>query len=94
MERQSRGKRRMENSEYLLAVQRAPLVELLSDTRVLVENHKGITCYGPEQISVRLKYGFLHIYGENLEIACMSSCQLVITGRILRLEPERREAVC
>lgn len=94
MERQGKVKKPAANSEYLLAIKRAPLVELLADTRVLIENHMGITCYGPEQISVRLKYGYLHVQGIDLEIACMSACQLVITGRILRLEPERREGTC
>lgn len=58
------------------------VVELLGDGRVLVERHCGVTEYGRERIQVRMKYGSLCIQGCGLELASMSSEQLVITGRI------------
>ena len=36
-----------------------PLVELAGDRRVLIENHNGVTEYGRERISVRVRYGQL-----------------------------------
>ena len=59
-----------------------PLVELFGDKRVLIEHHRGVTQYGTEEICVRLKYGFMHICGCNLELAKMNDQQLVVTGRI------------
>ena len=59
-----------------------PLVEISGDRRVLVENHRGVCQYGPEQISVRVQYGVVSIQGNHLELARMSREQLIITGYI------------
>ena len=61
---------------------RQPLVEISGDRRVLVENHKGVTVYGCNEIHVKVSYGCLHICGKNLELAQMTKQQLVITGVI------------
>ena len=34
-----------------------PLIEILDDKRLLIENHRGITCYGSDQIIVKVKKG-------------------------------------
>ncbi len=67
-----------------------PLVELLGDGRAVVENHKGVTEYGPERICVRVRYGSLCICGCGLELARMTTEQLVITGRIDGISVIRR----
>lgn len=59
-----------------------PLLELYGDRRVLIEHHGGVTEYGRERIQVHVKYGCLSISGDCLELARMTSEQLVITGRI------------
>ena len=59
-----------------------PLVELMNDCRVLIENHRGVTSYGCHEIRIRLGYGVLSVYGQKLEIACMSKNQIVIIGSI------------
>ncbi len=59
-----------------------PLIEIASDRRVLVENHKGITQYGSDRIAVRVSYGTVYITGSNLELAQMTKQQLVVTGCI------------
>lgn len=59
-----------------------PLVELLGDRRVLIENHKGVTQYGANEICVKVSYGSICVCGEKLELAKMTSAQLIITGRI------------
>lgn len=59
-----------------------PLVELAGDQRVLVENHRGVTEYGHEQIRIRVKYGELCVCGRGLEMIRMSKQQLIITGLI------------
>ena len=58
------------------------IVELAGDSRVLVENHKGVAAYGREKIVVRVRYGLLVICGCGLELQHMSREQLVIRGRI------------
>lgn len=59
-----------------------PLVEISGQDRVLIENHLGVTQYGRESISVRVKFGQIRVSGCNLELARMTKEQLVITGRI------------
>lgn len=59
-----------------------PLLELAGDSRILIENHCGISAYGRECIHIRVRYGRACICGAGLELACMTKNQLVITGRI------------
>lgn len=58
------------------------LVELYGTGRVLVEQHKGILGYGPEEILIGATYGFLRVRGTGLRLCCMSRSQLVISGEI------------
>lgn len=67
-----------------------PIVELAGDKRVLIENHRGITEYGAEQICVKVKYGLLCISGYNMELAKMAKDQLVITGQIESITIRRK----
>lgn len=59
-----------------------PLVELAGDRRVLIENHRGVSQYGCSEICVNVDYGSIYIYGQKLDLACMSKDQLIITGMI------------
>ena len=64
------------------AIPRLPLVEIMNDQRVLIENHQGVVEYGANQISVRVKFGAVTVCGCNLELARMMKGQLIVTGRI------------
>lgn len=68
-----------------------PLVEISGQSRVLIENHRGVSGYGREQIRIRVQYGEISVRGCNLELARMSREQLVITGRIDCVSLHRRE---
>lgn len=84
----------MERQKYLLdrlvqwadlpseAVPGIPLVEILGEGRVLIENHRGVTEYGTDRISIRVGFGQIIICGCGLELSRMSREQLVILGRI------------
>ena len=67
-----------------------PLVEILGCQRVLIENHKGLTMYGCNEIRVKVSYGQLSICGSGLELASMTKQQLIITGQIDGLSLLRR----
>lgn len=58
------------------------LLELYGENRVLIENHKGVTEYGTEQITVRVSFGSIIICGTGLMLCKMAGCQLVISGKI------------
>lgn len=68
-----------------------PLVEISGQCRVLIENHRGVSGYGREQICVRVQYGEIAVRGCGLELAKMSREQLVITGQIDCITLNRRE---
>ena len=59
-----------------------PLVEIAGESRVLIENHLGVTQYGRECIRVKVKFGQVCVSGSHLELARMIKGQLVISGRI------------
>ena len=58
------------------------LVELAGDSRVLIENHRGVTEYSRCRIGATVSFGRVLVCGENLELARMTQRQLVITGRV------------
>ena len=59
-----------------------PLLELCGEHRVLIEHHKGVGRYSPEEINVKVRFGAITIEGTCLEICRMTVDQLVITGNI------------
>lgn len=67
------------------------LVEMLGQSRVLVEHHRGILGYGTEEILVGATFGVLIISGEELRLCCMSREQLFIAGKIKAVRLEGRE---
>lgn len=68
-----------------------PLVELIGERRVLIENHDGVTQYGREKICVKVKYGQIAVQGCGLELARMTKEQLIICGRIDSVTLMRRK---
>lgn len=69
-----------------------PILELCGERRVLIENHSGVREYGPEKISVGVRYGQVEIVGKNLRLCRMQGPQLVILGRIDTITVVRRKA--
>lgn len=64
------------------AIPGRPLVEIIDDSRVLIENHKGVTEYGVNLIRVKVKFGSICICGNHLELSRMTKGQLIITGNV------------
>lgn len=58
------------------------LLEIVGRERLVIERHRGIQCYGNEEIQVRATFGHIQISGAGLKLCCMSREQLCITGRI------------
>ena len=59
-----------------------PLVEIVDHSRVLIENHMGVTEYGENLIRVKVKFGSICVCGCNLELSRMTKGQLIISGHI------------
>ncbi len=67
------------------------VLELLGDDRVLIENHKGISEYGKQCITVGVHYGSVRIEGSGLALRRMEPGQLVIMGKIESIHLNRRQ---
>lgn len=63
-----------------------PRIELLSNKRLLVENHKGILEYGDTLMRINCGRLILKITGEQLELKALSINELAIKGTIFTLE--------
>lgn len=64
----------------------SPLVELLGQRRILIENHCGVMQYCPNQIVIKVSYGPLSICGYGLRLSLMTKQQLIITGQIRQIQ--------
>lgn len=67
------------------------IVEITGENRVLIENHMGVKGYSREKIVIRVRYGYIHVCGEHLELIRMSRDTLVIRGKILQVCLNRRK---
>lgn len=63
-------------------IPKQPLVELAGESRVIVENHYGVTAYGSTEICIKVRFGHIVIGGKNLELVRMTKDQLVVMGTI------------
>ena len=59
-----------------------PLVEILGEGRVLIENYLQVLLYEPERIDVAVSFGKLCIRGREMVLKQMSCEQLVVSGMI------------
>lgn len=63
-------------------IAKLPLVEILGEKRVLIENHLGVVGYSSEEIQIKVSYGTLSVSGCGLCFAQINREQLVINGQI------------
>ncbi len=67
-----------------------PLVEVLGDNRVLIENHMGILSYCLEEIRIKVCFGNVQVKGIDLQLMEIGKDQLVICGKIDAVQLNRR----
>ena len=68
------------------AIPGLPLVELVSNCRVLIENHNGVCEYGSTMIRIKVKYGSVSICGQKLELSRMDRGRLIVSGVIENIQ--------
>ena len=68
-----------------------PIIEIAGESRVLIENHKGVRAYSTERILILVRHGEVCVCGCGLEILRMTKEQLVIRGKINGISLQRRE---
>lgn len=67
-----------------------PLIEIVGNSAVLIENHCGIISYSKECITVKTKGGSVCVCGCGLVLTRMSKELLRICGRIQNVEIRER----
>ena len=87
MERKPRRQSLMEKTAQLLELPAdvlagVPRLELIGDSELRMENHRGILAYGGEEIHVSGGAYIVKISGQGLELRVMTELELLITGRI------------
>ena len=65
-----------------------PLIEIVGNSRVMVDNHCGILEYTCNCICIRVSFGCLKIWGNKLCVTRMRKKQLVVTGEICHVDLE------
>lgn len=64
----------------------SPRVEIFSNQRVLIENHKGILEYGDTLMRINCGRVIVKITGQDLALKALSISELAIEGNILTVE--------
>ena len=59
-----------------------PRLELVGDSELRMENHRGILAYGTQEIHISGGAFGVKVCGEELELRTMNGLELLITGRI------------
>lgn len=59
-----------------------PVLEILGNNRVIIENHQGVTLYLETQINVQVRDGEIQVKGSKLSIIQITDTQIVIMGII------------
>ena len=60
--------------------------ELEGDRRIVLSGCRGIELYTEDCISLRTSTGRVTVYGQRLEMGCMTVDGAVITGKLQRIE--------
>ena len=66
------------------------LIEIVGDSRVLIEHHKGVVQYDLNEICIKTTCGCAVISGAQLTLCEVMRSQLVITGKIESVSIKRR----
>lgn len=68
-------------------------IEVEGDSRVVLCGCCGICAYTEEQVSLRTPFGTVSIYGQGLEMGCMTADGATVVGRLQRIEFAHEEEV-
>ena len=65
-----------------------PVVCVRGNRSVCIENHRGIVGYSEDCVQIAVKRGSVFVFGQGLQIACMSRHSLELRGKVQRMEWE------
>lgn len=76
------GKKWTMHNGRLDLISKLPLLELLGESRVLIENHLGVVGYSAEEIKIKVHFGIWVVSGDHLQLMQINRSQIVIKGEI------------
>ena len=63
-----------------------PLITMVGNEEINIENYKGVIEYSPEKIRINTECGVLKINGEKLSFKQITAENIIVTGTIQTLE--------
>ena len=63
-----------------------PLITIVGNEEINIENYKGVIEYSPEKIRINTECGVLKINGEKLSFKQITAENIIVTGVIQKLE--------
>ena len=64
------------------AVGEGPLITLVGNEKIVIENAKGVAKYESEKIRINTSVGMAEIEGEDMKISVLNSCSVIAEGKI------------
>lgn len=61
-------------------------MEVEGDKRIVLSGCQGICTYTEECIALRTPFGVVSLYGQDMEMGCMTAEEATVTGKIQRIE--------
>lgn len=68
-----------------------PRITILGDLQVMIENHRGVIQYSPEQVVVGMSKGRIDITGTDLVIGVIHEEEITVTGLLTAIIFQRLE---
>lgn len=62
------------------------LMEVEGNERAILTGCQGILIYTEDRVSLRTAFGAVTVYGQGLQMGCMTPQGATVTGTILRIE--------
>ena len=83
-------KQKILQHDCLGMISKFPLLEMLGENRVLIENHQGVVGYSTEEIKIKVSFGAWIVSGMNLKFMQINRNQIVINGKIYSVNVQGR----
>ncbi|ACL70012.1 sporulation protein YqfC [Halothermothrix orenii] len=66
-----------------------PLLMMVGQQKIYLENHKGIALYQADEVKIRVKSGYLIVTGQDLVIEEIQTDHLSLSGKLTGLNYEQ-----
>lgn len=66
-----------------------PRISVVGDLQIVIENHRGLLRYDPDQVVIGVNNGRLVVRGDELSIGMVNADEMTINGRLHAVEFRR-----